>query len=285
MVHNRWTPRCPRIGTKGLIIRGTRPPPVLPLGRQSYLWDASPTFGSACALLVSTSPAASARTTTLCWSDHGIKPSAGFTARTAASRLAHELADRVRSRTRHCAALPAGQHLRRHDREVLNGTPIAAYRDVEQLPGCVAHHKVPRRVTGRSAGCYAAVNIDPITARLVRDHRWRRLLFASFDRAHRPPTDGKPVTIRIQQQTPTTTKIQFVLPDEIHEGAVSAVGSFNDWQPGVHRLVRRSNGTRSVTVSVPSGQEIRFRYLGDGGIWFDDPDADEITEEGSLVRT
>lgn len=93
------------------------------------------------------------------------------------------------------------------------------------------------------------------------------------------------MTIRIQQQTPTTTKIQFVLPDEIHEGAVSAVGSFNDWQPGVHRLVRRSNGTRSVTVSVPSGQEIRFRYLGDGGIWFDDPDADEITEEGSLVRT
>ena len=100
-----------------------------------------------------------------------------------------------------------------------------------------------------------------------------------------PTTDGSPVTIRIQQQNPTTTKIQFVLPDEIHEGPVSAVGSFNDWQPGTHRLVRRSNGTRSVTVSVPRGQEVRFRYLGDGGIWFDDPDAHEITQEGSLVRT
>jgi len=94
----------------------------------------------------------------------------------------------------------------------------------------------------------------------------------------------RPVTIRIQQQTPTTTKIQFVLPDEIHEGPVSAVGSFNDWQPGVHKLVRRSNGTRSVTVSVPRGEDVRFRYLGDGGIWFDDPDADEITAEGSLVH-
>ena len=92
------------------------------------------------------------------------------------------------------------------------------------------------------------------------------------------------MTIRIAKQTPTTTKIQFVLPDDVHDGAVSAVGSFNDWQPGVHRLVRRSNGTRSVTVAVPRGQEIRFRYLGNGGIWFDDPDAHEITHEGSVVH-
>jgi hypothetical protein len=38
-------------------------------------------------------------------------------------------------------------------------------------------------------------------------------------------------------------------------------------------LVRRSNGTRSVTVTAPAGQELRFRYLGSGGHWFDDPDA------------
>ena len=80
-----------------------------------------------------------------------------------------------------------------------------------------------------------------------------------------------------------TTKIQFVLPDEIHEGPVSAVGSFNDWQPGVHKLVRRSNGTRSVTVAVPAGEEIAFRYLADGGVWFDDEDAHAITDQGSKV--
>lgn len=68
-------------------------------------------------------------------------------------------------------------------------------------------------------------------------------------------------------------KIQFVLPDDIHEGPVSAVGDFNGWQPGTHKLIRRSNGTRSVTVTVPAGQELRFRYLGSGGVWFDDPDA------------
>jgi hypothetical protein len=69
------------------------------------------------------------------------------------------------------------------------------------------------------------------------------------------------------------TRVQLVLPDNIHDGPVSAVGTFNDWTPGRHRLIRRSNGTRSVTVTVASGQELRFRYLGSGGHWFDDPDA------------
>ena len=82
----------------------------------------------------------------------------------------------------------------------------------------------------------------------------------------------------------TSTKIQFVLPDDIHDGAISAVGTFNDWQPGVHKLVRRSNGTRSVTVAVSKGQRIQFRYLGEGGVWFDDEDADAITPDGSLVK-
>jgi hypothetical protein len=79
-------------------------------------------------------------------------------------------------------------------------------------------------------------------------------------------------------------QIQFVLPDGVHDGAVSAVGSFNDWTPGAHKLVRRSNGTRSVTVAVPAGQQVQFRYLGEGGVWFDDEDAHAITPEGSLVR-
>jgi hypothetical protein len=83
------------------------------------------------------------------------------------------------------------------------------------------------------------------------------------------------MTIRVSRDAKSTglTKIQFVLPDDVHDGPVSAVGDFNDWRPGVHRLVRRSNGTRSVTITVPAGQELRFRYLGSGGVWFDDPDA------------
>lgn len=81
-----------------------------------------------------------------------------------------------------------------------------------------------------------------------------------------------------------TTTIQFVLPDDAHAGPVSAVGTFNDWTPGTHKLVRRRNGTRSVTVAVPAGEAIAFRYLGDGGLWFDDDDAHAITDQGSLVQ-
>jgi hypothetical protein len=76
--------------------------------------------------------------------------------------------------------------------------------------------------------------------------------------------------------------VRFVLDDRVHDGPVSAVGTFNDWVPGAHRLVRRSNGTRSVSVTVPTGQELRFRYLGSGGRWFDDPQAVPVPEGGAL---
>ena len=79
-------------------------------------------------------------------------------------------------------------------------------------------------------------------------------------------------------------KLRFVLPDDIHDGPVSAVGTFNDWTPGQHKLVRRANGTRSVTLAVEPGQEVRFRYLGSGGVWFDDPELTEVGHDGGVVR-
>jgi hypothetical protein len=90
------------------------------------------------------------------------------------------------------------------------------------------------------------------------------------------------VSIKIQPRR-GSTRIQFILPDDVHDGPVSAVGTFNDWTPGVHKLVRRSNGTRSVSVEVPAGEEIRFRYLGSGGGWFDDDDAHLLDGQAALV--
>jgi len=52
----------------------------------------------------------------------------------------------------------------------------------------------------------------------------------------------------------------------------------------VHKLVRRSNGTRSVSVEVPAGEDVRFRYLGSGGVWFDDEDAHLLEDQGALVN-
>jgi hypothetical protein len=93
------------------------------------------------------------------------------------------------------------------------------------------------------------------------------------------------MAIRIVRDPKTSqAKLQFVLPDDIHDGPVSAVGTFNDWTPGRHRLVRRANGTRSVTLPVTPGQELRFRYLGSGGRWFDDPDVHEVDTDGGVVH-
>ena len=80
-------------------------------------------------------------------------------------------------------------------------------------------------------------------------------------------------------------KLTFSLPPDQPSGDVSVVGTFNDWTPGTHRLVRRANGTRSVSVTVPPGATVRFRYLGQNGHWFDEPDADDIDHEGCTVTT
>jgi hypothetical protein len=36
-------------------------------------------------------------------------------------------------------------------------------------------------------------------------------------------------------------------------------------------------------VTVPKGQNVQFRYLAEGGVWFDDEDAHAITPEGSRI--
>jgi 1,4-alpha-glucan branching enzyme len=88
-----------------------------------------------------------------------------------------------------------------------------------------------------------------------------------------------------QQSKPGGAEVTFVLPDADPLGRVSVVGDFNDWTPGVHTLVRRSNGTRSVKVALPEGGAYRFRYLAEGGEWFDDPQVEHRDWQDGLVLT
>ncbi len=78
-------------------------------------------------------------------------------------------------------------------------------------------------------------------------------------------------------------RLTFAIPADVVEGTVSVVGDFNDWTPGAHVLRRRSNGTYSAAVTVSPGCTLRFRYLGENGHWFDDPDADRIDSQGCVV--
>ena len=67
-----------------------------------------------------------------------------------------------------------------------------------------------------------------------------------------------------------TVRVTFTLPADEPGGAVSVVGDFNDWDPYAHPLRLRSNRTRSAAVTVPAGSTLHFRYLAEGGVWFDD---------------
>lgn len=91
------------------------------------------------------------------------------------------------------------------------------------------------------------------------------------------------ISILVDSET-RQTSVRFSVGDEAPTSEISVVGSFNDWSTGVDTLQAQDDGTRAVTVVVPSGQDVHFRYLAENGIWFDDPDSDEVTEQGSIVR-
>jgi len=84
-----------------------------------------------------------------------------------------------------------------------------------------------------------------------------------------------------RQKKGDQVRITFALPDR--PDRVSVVGDFNAWTPGVHTLVRRANGTCSVAVNLPAGSVQRFRYLGEGGRWFDDPDVDARDHDAGIL--
>jgi len=76
-----------------------------------------------------------------------------------------------------------------------------------------------------------------------------------------------------------TVRVTFALPRDTPGGAVSVVGDFNDWDPFAHPLRRRANGT----VTVTAGRTLHFRYLAEGGIWFDDDAAPRTDADGGYV--
>ncbi len=67
-------------------------------------------------------------------------------------------------------------------------------------------------------------------------------------------------------------KVTFAVPSA--EGRVSVVGDFNGWSPLATPMKARSNGTRSAAVVLPAGRTFRFRYLAEGGRFFDDEACD-----------
>ena len=80
-----------------------------------------------------------------------------------------------------------------------------------------------------------------------------------------------------------TVRVTFVLPATDPAGAVSVVGDFNDWNPYAHPLRKRSNGARSAAVTIPVGATLHFRYLAEGGVWFDDETVESLDAQGACL--
>lgn len=69
--------------------------------------------------------------------------------------------------------------------------------------------------------------------------------------------------IKISRAKDGPTRVTFSVPDAGPPTAV--VGDFNGWDATVHRLRRRSNGTRSIAVHLEPGRyEYRYLYGEDG---------------------
>jgi 1,4-alpha-glucan branching enzyme len=90
------------------------------------------------------------------------------------------------------------------------------------------------------------------------------------------------------KQTPVKgsdkVKVNFVLPKDSVAGKVSVVGDFNGWDPLAHPLRPRSNGTRSVSVTLPVSERFAFRYLDESGRWLDDDSVDRVPNDFGSVN-
>jgi 1,4-alpha-glucan branching enzyme len=91
------------------------------------------------------------------------------------------------------------------------------------------------------------------------------------------------MAVTVRRASDQTAYVTFSLPGKQEPGPVSVVGSFNEWTPGAHEMHEDDDGTLSVTVEVPYGAEVHFRYLAEGGRWFDDSAA-VADEEGGMIR-
>ena len=83
----------------------------------------------------------------------------------------------------------------------------------------------------------------------------------------------------------TNAKVTFSLSDDDPPGEVSVVGDFNEWRPGTHVLTRSTIGTRTVSLTLPRGHSYAFRYLGEGGRWFNEPDAGHADDGNNSLTT
>lgn len=69
-------------------------------------------------------------------------------------------------------------------------------------------------------------------------------------------------------------QVTFVLDEPPAGQPAFVAGDFNDWSRDTP-FKKAKDGSLRATVTVPSGEKVRFRYVTADGQWFDEPQADD----------
>jgi 1,4-alpha-glucan branching enzyme len=83
---------------------------------------------------------------------------------------------------------------------------------------------------------------------------------------------------KLYSQDKKVCRIKFTLPKEICENfkEISILGDFNNWDPHQNKFSgKNSDGSTSIEIVLDAGKEFQFRYLCDGQIWLNEPEADK----------
>ncbi|MGD9946888.1 MAG: isoamylase early set domain-containing protein [Desulfobulbus sp.] len=75
-------------------------------------------------------------------------------------------------------------------------------------------------------------------------------------------------------KTGTVCRVTFKYENEEQAASAVLAGEFNDWSLKDTPMKKLKDGSFSLTLSLPAGQNYVFRYVLDGNIWVNDSDAD-----------
>jgi len=84
-------------------------------------------------------------------------------------------------------------------------------------------------------------------------------------------------------------RVTFKYPNPEQADSAVLAGDFNDWSLSATPMKQLKDGSFSVTVSLPAHCSYQFRYVLDGNIWLNEPEADgyvtnEFGEDNSVIR-
>lgn len=73
-------------------------------------------------------------------------------------------------------------------------------------------------------------------------------------------------------------RVTFRYTPDTEVSTVNLVSEFDDWDESARPLIRRKDGSFSVSIVTRPGNRYRFRYLVDGERWVNDEQADDYVE-------